>query len=248
MRISEIIVEELRVDPGLDGTARSVYLWAMAYQPVSVRQLAVCFGGRWHSVRMACRKLAAAGWMRLEESQREHRPVPLLPLRVQAKLAQGFERDYAMAENKGEFLMKRLVDLYVRCGLFMDNARAEFLVNPSTGHQLEYDRYCHGLGVAFEFNGPQHYGAAQGYTDRQTNKDIETRDLLKESLSRRAGVELITITSEGLRPNAFKALLPAHLPRNHVDEDGPYFKAVARLCTAYADRAARESAKGHQKG
>jgi hypothetical protein len=92
-------------------------------------------------------------------------------------------------------------------------------------------------GVAFEFNGWQHYGPTEKFPDEKELKEAQARDLIKKALSDDHGVKLVTVTAVHLVPAEFVKLLPADLPRNCVDEDGPYFTALANLCVGYKDRA-----------
>lgn len=54
--------------------------------------------------------------------------------------------------------MREYLSLMIDSGEFEDNAAPGFLVNPLTDERLQFDRF-YPPGVAFEFNGPQHYGA-----------------------------------------------------------------------------------------
>jgi len=248
VRVNDLVLGALQAEPNLDFESRAIYLWISALQPVSVRTLALHVGVRWHSVAQACERLVAAGWLRLERSQRGTRPLPLVPLRVQTRLAELFEAAYEMADKRGEFLMKRQLDLIVNSDCYVDNARAKFLTNPDGGQALEYDRYYPDFEVAFEFNGQQHYIALPAFGDEELQHKTRARDAVKAGLSTWAGVELVVITAEQLRPVVFRSLLPARLPLRYVDEAGPYFKALARISEAYADRALREAAKAGRAG
>lgn len=238
MEFAEIILNELLETPRLTPVDRNVYIWAFLLQPPSIRRVAEAAGVSWHTASRACRRLAQAEWMRLEGPPQRKRPVAVVPARCQDKLAERLEKEYGMARNKGEFLMKRNLDLWVRSREFLDNARPDLLTSPTSDHALEYDRFYYGFGVAFEFNGPQHYDAGPGF-DEQTHKEIRTRDLIKQALSKEAGVQLVTVTGQDLAPDIFPKLLPETLPRNWVDTDGPYFRALSRLSKAYAAKAGR---------
>lgn len=68
----------------------------------------------------------------------------------QLELAKLLRRDYRCAQNKGEFLMKRRLDMRVRCDDFADNPRPGNMTNPLTKQPLELDRLYWKLRVAFE--------------------------------------------------------------------------------------------------
>ena len=45
-----------------------------------------------------------------------------------------------MAPNKGEFLCKKRVELWIRDDTYVDNARPEFMTNPTSNEPMECDR------------------------------------------------------------------------------------------------------------
>lgn len=78
--------------------------------------------------------------------------------------------------------------------------RPSFLKNKETNRNLELDGFAPniitsvGRGVAFEYNGPQHYSFDPKY--HKTERDFEDmvrRDALKEELCKKNGVILIVI-------------------------------------------------------
>jgi hypothetical protein len=184
--------------------------------------------------------------MSLSRAGESTRPLALIPRLHQERMARFLEKIYDWVQDRGEFLMKCWLDLRVNCDEYVDNARPKFLANPMTGEPLEYDR-LYGIGIAFEHHGAQHFGPTDEYPDAQAWKQLAARDLMKESLSVRAGIRLVVVPADKLRPGEFEKLLPADLPQNVVDEDGPYYKTLARICRAYSDKAAREGAARQTK-
>ena len=237
IRLHDYLLNELAECSELNFRDRSVYLWILIAAPRSVNNLSRKLGLTWTTTAKACRRLAAAEWLLLQKESNIICPIPLIPIRCQAKLAEMLEHDYGLAPHKGEFLMKRQLDLRIRSLRFFENARPKFLTNPMSNQQLEYDRYYLD-GFAFEFNGTPHYTSAPGMA---TQEEIRTRDLLKVGLSKENGIELVVVTSKDLRPDKFVKLLPEGLQRNHVDEEGPYAKTLGRIGTHYADKALRGS-------
>lgn len=78
--------------------------------------------------------------------------------------------------------------------------RPEFLVNPETNHRLELDGFApdiptkYGKGVAFEYNGSQHYFYQPRF--HQSSKDFEAqkrRDNVKRQICKKMGIILIVI-------------------------------------------------------
>ena len=73
-------------------------------------------------------------------------------------------------------------------------SRPDWLINPETGYRLELDGYCKELGVAYEFQGRQHYQTVKfpdGFSDVEKQKK---RDELKHEICKRKGVDLIRVS------------------------------------------------------
>lgn len=82
----------------------------------------------------------------------------------------------------------------------------KWLYNDRTNHPLELDGYCKELGIAFEFQGPQHYEYIPG-TFHSTLADFENQvycDRRKSDLCANNGVWLI--------------IIPYHIPKNKRKE------------------------------
>lgn len=105
------------------------------------------------------------------------------------------------ARSKEE-LCRRIFERYFhKSNLKFPRARPAFLRNPKTGRNLELDGYNANVinangdcGLAFEYNGSQHYFYQPKY--HNTLKDFEgicERDQLKMDLCRKKGVNLIVI-------------------------------------------------------
>lgn len=67
-------------------------------------------------------------------------------------------------------------------------ARPEWLLSPK-GNKMELDGYCKDLGLAFEYQGRQHYRDKSMFVDETVIK----HDELKEEICRKNGVILITV-------------------------------------------------------
>lgn len=102
-----------------------------------------------------------------------------------------------LSRFRGETLMREFLTLLIDSDEYDDNARPGFLVNPLTGMQLEYDRY-YLAGVAFEFNGPQHYGVTEKYQNEQEVREQQARDLIKLGISVLRGIRVVIIHPEDL--------------------------------------------------
>jgi hypothetical protein len=85
-------------------------------------------------------------------------------------------------------------------GKSFPTTRPNFLKNPKTGRNLELDGYCEELGMAFEYDGEQHF-KEMDYMGSSL-KDIKARDKLKDKLCEEANIILIRVpywVKDGLR-------------------------------------------------
>ena len=138
--------------------------------------------------------------------------------------------------------MKGWLDLLVDDTDYVDNFRPDFLRNPVTGENLEYDRYYR-RGVAFEFNGPQHYGPTRRYPDRDRARDLRVRDLIKKALSLENGVELLIIRPGDLSMSRLTAKIGNRLPLRLVDFSDPLRTALDKASSVYTRRVSRSVAQ-----
>lgn len=202
-------------------------------------------GFRSHNTLAAyIRALVSSGWL-------ETRPLPsrrLLYILHDPRLE---ERQYevtlvrkrlAGATFFGEALMKEWLTGLVDCNDYADGVRPGYLENPLSDKPLEYDRIYKGR-VAFEFNGPQHYGPTDLYPDREKVKIQQARDAMKVGISRQHGVELVIVTAEDLSYDGMLAKIGSLLPLRDLDEDDPVMKYLERLSKAYRARALGASRK-----
>ena len=216
--------------------AKPLYVVAEAMQPRSVSELARLAGVERNAASAACGELVRAGWMRLVKSGKTVMPIAVVPPALQTEQIANLRKALAMAQHKGEFLMKRWLDLTIDSDDYVDNARPDFLSNPASGEALEFDRY-YMEGVAFEFNGPQHYGPTTAYPDERVFKETRMRDLLKAGLSHEQGVVLVTMTAQDLSLEGVLKKVPGRLRRAYVDRESPYVKALERVSADYRRKA-----------
>lgn len=80
------------------------------------------------------------------------------------------------------------------CGQSFPTCRPAFLVG-HRGRALELDGYCATLGLAFEYNGEQHYHAEMYWNRRRTGgfAKIVANDRLKAALCEACGVKLVIV-------------------------------------------------------
>lgn len=99
---------------------------------------------------------------------------------------------YVSSRWKMEEVARRTIEILV--GKKFPKARPRWLVNPITGRPLELDGYCEDLGLAFEYNGAQHYHRVPRF--HSDDRDLEYqvyKDRLKRLLCLERGVHLIVI-------------------------------------------------------
>lgn len=241
MRIHQCVLDELAKDRTLTATDRCLYFLAWAHDPASVSELARLANMDRDTAVRACRRLVASGWMKMIGTGQRKRPAPVIPHQCQALLAHDLEEEYEMATNRGEFLVNKRLDWSLRGDEYILHARPKFLKNPTTGRPLEYDRYDPKAEFATEHNGIQHYRESDMYSEEQVRQQ-KAHDLMKESLSMRNGVTLLTFTWRDLRPGVLEARLREavpHLTRGYIDMAGAYAKTLNRICDAYASKAER---------
>jgi hypothetical protein len=122
------------------------------------------------------------------------------------------------ADYIGEAIMREYLSLLVACDEFEDNASPGFLVNPFTGQEMQFDRY-YPPRVAFEFQGPQHYGPTARYSSQIKVQKQQARDYIKAGIAKERGITLITVhpgdlTLQGMQKKA-AGLLPLRPLKRH---------------------------------
>ncbi len=165
------------------------------------------------TVRRAVADLAGAGWLDVAQ---EHRRAP-----VRFSLRDPFyERALAEVERVGrrlerapflgEAIMREYLSLLVAADDFQDDAAPGFLVNPLTGERMQLDRF-YPPGVAFEFNGPQHYGATERFTDDEALRQ-RARDLMKLGLCAGRGIRMVVVHPGDLTLHSMRRKIAPLLP------------------------------------
>lgn len=249
MRLPDCVLEEMAKDSRLSVVERGLYLLSWAHDPPTIKDLARIANMNRNIAARACRNLAKWDWMKLVDEGRCLRPASVIPHACQVIMAHDLENEYDLTPNKGEYLAGRRVDWWLRRGDYLANARPKFLKNPSTDKPMEYDTLDIKVRFATEYNGSQHYKETEKYKDEQV-KELMAHDLMKESLSLRHNIVLLSFTWRDLRPGVLEKRLDAavpHLKRGYVDRDGPYIKVLNRICDNYASRVERAEIEAERK-
>jgi hypothetical protein len=192
------------------------------------------------TVRSSIRALSGAGWLCIDQVNQR---APLIftlshpeHQRIQAERELA-ERRIARAEFRGEALMKEYLSLLIDSDQFEDNATPGFLVNPYTKERLELDRF-YPPGVAFEYQGAQHFGPSERYPDAQEAARQQGRDLIKQGICLERSIKLVIIQPSDLSLHGMKTKVGPLLPLRDLQHHRPLVDFLERLSRGYRRRAA----------
>lgn len=179
-------------------------------------------GSSLNTVKQAVSELVHTGWLRVTQANRRA-PVQFsfsnpVVARAEAEVARASRR-LEEARFRGEALMREYLSLLVDSHAFEDNAAPGFLVNPLTDQRMELDRY-YPPHVAFEFNGPQHYGATDRFSGEDAAKQ-RTRDYIKLGICMDNGITVVVIHSEDLRLETMRQKVGQLLPLRNLQGHEP---------------------------
>lgn len=114
------------------------------------------------------------------------------------------------SKNRGEAIMQEYLSLLIDSDQYEDNVKLGLLTNPMTGERMEFDRFYR-PSVAFEFQGPQHFGNTDEFSRREV-ADQMGRDLMKRGICARDGITLIEIRREDLSLKVMQQKVGNFLP------------------------------------
>jgi len=164
----------------------------------SYRDLCLLTGLSSNTVKDAIIHLSDLRWIAATQTNRR-RPLVLSlrnPEEVE-RVIRAVQQRLARATFLGEALMREYLTLLVDSDEYDDDASPGFLINPYTGEEMHFDRYYPPY-VAFEFNGPQHYGPTELYPDEEAARKQQGRDLIKRGICASRGIHLVYIHPEDL--------------------------------------------------
>lgn len=191
--------------------------------------------------RRSVQRLIAAEWMLfMEDTRRGRLLVPWMPLRVEEQVLAQVRHRLPSRRFHGETLMRALLDLCIDDRNFEDDATTEWLVTGDGSGHLELDRFYVKAGVAFEFQGAQHYRAGDLSSEAELVAQ-RTRDNIKAGLCARNGVRLIEVTPYDLSVSALRQKVGNALPWFPVFEDRPLYRGLQQLCHRYMNSTARRA-------
>lgn len=187
--------------------------------------------------------LERAGWAQILSPERGKIAVSLTsPGQIElAKVQQRLEA----ASFKGEAIAREWLIRLVVGRKYQSNARPPFLINPLSAQPLQYDIFFP-PDVAFEFNGPQHYGPTEKYPDARAAAMRKTLDTLKAGLSVQHGVRLVVIVPDDLTLERMRAKIAGLLPMREIEQDDPVIQYLAKVSAAYVKRCRQEQRQGRE--
>lgn len=227
------LIQDRRLTPA----SRLLYQGMTAMVKTTAKEYSSTLGIPAGTVRRCLGELQRCGWVYSFRTPQQTGLIyaPWMPLDVEQELAELAEQLADTAPNRGEFIMKMMLDTLVNEPNFIDNARFRW-TRLGTGHsRLEFDRYYPDSRVAIEFHGRQHYEEVEFNAGRSDLAAQQVRDGLKALACLRQGVTLIEIADIELSYEYLIAKLAGHLPLFPARVDRPLFRTLANLAADYTN-------------
>lgn len=249
--VEDKIILDQRLSLAEKGLYTVICALTKAGAPIHVSDLSRRLGVERKSIRRHLTGLAAAGVIILTRSGTPgrylwvtlgHDPATTgaeVRRNIARRLARARKRDEenGQTESVGEVLMKEWLSLLIDSGEYADNARPGFLTSPITGEPLEYDRWYPALKVAFEFQGPQHFGPTERFPDAAAAEAQKLRDLAKIGLSQRNGITLVEVEPHQLSEAGMVERIPTWVSRRRLDSMSPIIGILEAESAKYRKRA-----------
>ncbi|HYG56636.1 MAG TPA: hypothetical protein VD902_01015 [Symbiobacteriaceae bacterium] len=191
------------------------------------------------TAKQAVKTLRANGWLDLTQ-QNKHSPIHFtlhnpMAKRREAELARVKDR-LVEQQFRGEALMREYLSLLVDCDEHDDNASPSYLVNPYAGEEMQFDRY-YPPGVAFEFQGAQHFGPTDRYPDDAKARKQRARDYIKQGICADRKVQLVTVVAEDLSMERMQQKVTGLLPLRDLYGYDPHTRFLDRVSQGYRRKA-----------
>lgn len=193
------------------------------------------------AARKGIRELAEAGWVEINQLHKRS----VVRFKLIHPLVAASERELSQVMRRidrakfvGEALMREYLSILVDSTYFEDDAAPGFLVNPLTGERLQLDRY-YPVGVAFEFNGPQHYGETELFSAEEASMQ-RVRDYIKAGICAERGITLVVVHPEDLSLERMRRIVGNLLPLRDLHGQTPvirYLESRSRTYRKFARRA-----------
>ncbi len=194
-----------------------------------------------NTVKLAVRSLQGKGWLQISQKNK----FSPLYFTLRNPAAERREAEVSRARQRleeasflGEALMREYLNLIIDSDEFDDNCTPGYLVNPFTGEEMQFDRY-YPPRVAFEFNGPQHYGPTARYSNEAESRKQQGRDYIKIGICAARGINLVVVHPKDLTTEGLIRKVDGLLPLRKLDgceHLTAYLESVSR---AYRQKARR---------
>lgn len=193
-----------------------------------------------NTMRRCIRELAATDWLTIDQTNRTAPIVFSICNPVATKheaMVNAARVRLHKAQYRGEALMREYLSLIVDSEQFQDNASPGFLVNPLTKELLQLDRFYPDK-IAFEFNGPQHYGPTERYSAEDVAKQ-QVRDYIKIGICVTKRIPLVIIHAEDLNLQTMQQKIGHLLPLRDLGDQAPLINYLERKSMQYCKAAKR---------
>lgn len=226
-----------------------LYLMAQVREYESLSDLARAAGMVERTALRLARLLRKHKWLKLERRGRTAIPIPILPRGEDERRARLLRTCYDVAQYKGEFILRTLVEATLFLEAKVYNARPKFLKNPVSGEKLEYDIFSPATMDAWELQGFQHFGPTDVFPSKEKAKQQQANDFIKLGRSVVSGVNVAVMTYKDLSLDGVLKSLPKELPRRPVDRSSRYIRALEKIASNYRQWAAgvEEELKARQE-
>ncbi len=232
--IESVVPNALVRDKRLCDLCIRIYLTLQRNRFSSIAELALAVGAGRARTGSAVKILNERGWAFCIDSEdnRSKVVVPTWPVSVEAAIAALIADDKESVVFLGQWLMWNWLDVLVDALDYLDNSRPDWLRNADTGYRMELDREYRSLGVAFEFQGEQHFRPTESYPDEDAQARQQLRDDQKVGVCLRNGIRLVEITFEDLTLKGMLKKLDG-LPLRNYRPDGPIIRTLGQYGDSY---------------
>jgi len=232
--VESIVPNALVQDKRLCDLSIRIYLTLQRNRFSSIAELALAVGACRARTGRAIKVLTERGWTLCIDSEdsRSKVIVPTWPVSVEAAIAALVADDKESVAFLGQWIMWGWLDVLVDALDYLDNSRPDWLRNADTGYRMELDREYRSLGVAFEFQGEQHFRPTEAYPDEDVLARQQLRDDQKAGVCLRNGVRLVEVTFEDLTLRRMLKKVDG-LPLRHYRPDGPIIRTLSQYSDSY---------------
>lgn len=234
--LNRLLRKEIMRDQRLRQPSKLMYHGLLSHPKSTIKGVAAAFAMSYATARRSVKELEQYDWVYSfpDRKKRLRIYVPWMPLDIETALAKEVEWLAGNVANRGEWLMKAMLDIIVDDDDVVDNARFKWTVlNPSDSPR-EFDRYYRKTKVAIEFQGRQHYEEVTFRDGTSNLQEQQNRDGLKALACLRRGVTMVEIPDIELSYATLVAKLEHLLPLLPVRPDRPLFQTLSTLCDDHA--------------